>query len=1312
MDPQAAAPPGGKARHAVLFVHGSSSCQMDALNRQTGQKTIVWVDIGLPFYKTVNTKIFNYLTGRPDPETGEYLSYVDKYARVGSVPGIPGCKRLFEAPALEFILKRTKLNRYFEGIMTYLCAHCGYEEDVDMFAYTYDWRQSPGHYTVHRGLDEALDRAMAVTGGLKVDVIAHSLGCVVVDTYMRLYPSWHSKIRRYLTLAAPNDGAGGFLLSAIVTGYALKLPLSSLNARAMQACGGSTVYLNNSPSGDGVVERVQGDSGEGESGPDSSATPCVGARYARRDTASNPYICPLLYVKRRRAAGGRGGVGSGAPSAGSAAGGSAGKVDSAGSTGNAGSAGNEDVSASRPSAAADAVDRVGIYPDASSGVSTGASDSSSASIPTCQYTINLNPAVYGTEVPDAAYCILERLRDGVSVLGGDRERVESDLAKLVNGCRPGAASVQLSYWEPKAKLGGLRGVFKRRRAEAQAEAQGEGATAGQEGKDGKSGSVTPSAAPPAGASAAGPIPPAPSDASGVMVTKTISSGGKAWKNPVSLFEKDFMNPKNLPTLSDIFSRPTGREAGGAEEAAGAASSFASFSSLASMSSLNSLISSTGGGLSEPAGGVTPAPSSAQSSQASYASYFSSVSQVSQIPRAPQVSAAGAGECMPGFRASAAKGHVGDFSTGVPGTSGVSDVSGASGVAGASETTRQPGVEAPTPALSREPKPPRKSRWRWPRFGRDWDWECFASWGVDGPIQCPIDLPPERARRSMVLAHPNLRVDPQTGALQVVHPERLLPPRHLEAFLAGVRPSVSRTPAGEAGEAGEAGADPREQVYDVSSLNPDFFQGDERWKACPRLRDVVIFQTLLKEVCTRSEPLPDYLSVAGKAVRLGKVAKRITRRGNQSRAAPAAPASAKTEPGSAQAFSQTGSQMPSQAVSQAASQKRLVSDTPLSEDAPPEDTAAGLPSDPPAGQQGEGQAPVVPPLPLSKAADLRPLSQGSARGSGHGATHLSTCTGGRASARASVRRTRRTLSSRPPRPSEGDTGSAGVTGATGTAGAAETTGDAPIPRVSSSETWGAHELVSSPSESSSADGLDGADAENDGADILAAARGGESAETALDRFSRAAERLDGEEKQSAKARSRERRFAKLASLLPLAPWANPATLASLPQQSFLGLLPRIVGTGTLDSLLFAPHFPYWEDSLRVKAKPISYPEFDPQAAPDDPQYYRFMSIQGHGFETPLHTVYSKPVESYSELQDQQPNFLFVDGDSTVCLYSALSDGTPDCFVEDRVVLGGASHFKMLHDDRVWKLIGGFLRPESLSEPEEPQVEPAPPAGERN
>jgi len=1070
------------------------------VNRQTGKHTLAWVDIGLPLYRTVNAKVFNYLTGRPDPATGEYLSYIDKYARVSSVPGIPGCKRLFEAPALEFILKRNKLNRYFEGIMTYLCAHCGYEEDVDLFAYTYDWRQSPGHPTVHRGLDEALDRAMALTGGLKVDVIAHSLGCVVVDTYMRLYPDWHRKIRRYITLAAPNDGAGGFLLSAIVTGYALKLPLSSLNARAMQACGGSTVYLNNSPAGDGVIERVDtvdgGNIGDASSA-EEAATPLVGARYVRRDTTSNPYICPLLYIKRKWA--GRG------------------ERQAEGTEGTEGAKLAERTERTEAGESAP--------PDLHS--LQGQPDSV-PHVPPCRYDIRLNPAVYGTEVPDATYCILERLRDGIYSLTGNAAQVEDDLQRLVNGCRPGAATVQLTYWNPTAKPKMPRGASKRRQADAASDGQcAIISTAPLSGEGGEA-----SGAPGAN------VPP-PSSLPGAMVTKILTNTGKAWKNPVALFEKDFLAPANLPTLSDILAGPapaTGADCCHLTPSASAAT-------LSGPTGLESRsVESWSGMLSS---GAPSAPVSAP------------------------------------------------VSTTVSTTSLVREFE-----------------SAMLPAETRDARPPRKARWSWPRFGRNWDWECFSSWGADGPIQCPIDLDPAHVRRSSVLSHPNLRVNTQTGALQVVNPEKLLPQRYLEAFLAGLRPAEDA-----AQTEGQGSSQRQDQGVDVSRINPDFFTGDESWKACPRIRDIVIFQTVLKEVCTRSEPLPDYVSVAGKAVRFGKVVRRVLRHNRRSQEAPGATSVAAASANGASGNGASGNGAPGNGAS--------VSST------------------------------TIAPLP-PKAAETE--DSGDVPSGAH-----------------------RTKSVRRARPHAAQ--------------------QAAIPRVSSTDTWNTHELVSSSSDSSTGpegdENVDGPGAYEDGesGDGTDGMDGAEGAEASMNRFSRAAERLDGGEKQGAKARKLTRRFSKLRARMPLAPWANPASLSSLPQQSFLGLLSHIVGSGTLNALMFEPHLPYWEDSLRVKTRQIGYPEFCPSATPDDPEYYRFLSIQGHGFDTPLHTVYSKPIDDYSELQDQQPNFLFVDGDSTVCLYSALSDGTPDCFVEDRVVLAGASHFKMLHDARVWKLIGDFLRPET-------------------
>lgn len=60
-------------------------------------------------------------------------------------------------------------------------------------------------------LHSMVQRAHYITGK-KVVLVAHSLGGVLVETYMRLHPYFDDHVAKFVALAVPFDGAGAISL--------------------------------------------------------------------------------------------------------------------------------------------------------------------------------------------------------------------------------------------------------------------------------------------------------------------------------------------------------------------------------------------------------------------------------------------------------------------------------------------------------------------------------------------------------------------------------------------------------------------------------------------------------------------------------------------------------------------------------------------------------------------------------------------------------------------------------------------------------------------------------------------------------------------------------------------------------------------------------------------------------------------------------------------------------------------------------------------------------------------------------------------
>lgn len=154
------------------------------------------------------------------------------------------------------------------------------------------------------------------------------------------------------------------------------------------------------------------------------------------------------------------------------------------------------------------------------------------------------------------------------------------------------------------------------------------------------------------------------------------------------------------------------------------------------------------------------------------------------------------------------------------------------------------------------------------------------------------------------------------------------------------------------------------------------------------------------------------------------------------------------------------------------------------------------------------------------------------------------------------------------------------------------------------------------------------------------------------------------------------------LVPYAnPWSDLALRSSITERPIAELIDKISVPGSLDALVFPKFDKCWNFTAQRQVKPIIYPA--------NPQDFRYISLLTYGRQTPIHVVYPKPIEEYSELLDQIPTFVTGQGDGTVILSSMLNDGIPDQYVDDRIVDYGISHFNILHNFTTFTRIASFM-----------------------
>ncbi|EFO62903.1 Lecithin-cholesterol acyl transferase, putative [Giardia lamblia P15] len=149
-------------------------------------------------------------------------------------------------------------------------------------------------------------------------------------------------------------------------------------------------------------------------------------------------------------------------------------------------------------------------------------------------------------------------------------------------------------------------------------------------------------------------------------------------------------------------------------------------------------------------------------------------------------------------------------------------------------------------------------------------------------------------------------------------------------------------------------------------------------------------------------------------------------------------------------------------------------------------------------------------------------------------------------------------------------------------------------------------------------------------------------------------------------------------IPPLPWNSIDVISSIVYRSVLSLMKSLNRPGSLEEYLFEPFEQYWDEIYKIRTKPIVFPQ-------SNETNFRYFAICGSGCKTPLHVVYNQPVSSYHELCTQIPTTIDSDGDGTVLLHSALSDGFPHDLVIDRVIVKNITHFMLIHDKVVWSLI---------------------------
>ncbi len=169
-------------RNPVIFIPGIMGTEF-VRREVNGDEEVVWLDI---------TKV-----------AVSDQDYFMRYLSLDLV-GNPLFDNVFATSVMRFKnILRTTIFNYTESLIGNLIAQ-GYQENTNLFFFPYDWRLSNAHTA--QLLAARIDEVLAQTGATKVDIIAHSMGGLVVKEYIRTHET-EPKIDKLLFLGTPHLGS-------------------------------------------------------------------------------------------------------------------------------------------------------------------------------------------------------------------------------------------------------------------------------------------------------------------------------------------------------------------------------------------------------------------------------------------------------------------------------------------------------------------------------------------------------------------------------------------------------------------------------------------------------------------------------------------------------------------------------------------------------------------------------------------------------------------------------------------------------------------------------------------------------------------------------------------------------------------------------------------------------------------------------------------------------------------------------------------------------------------------------------------------
>jgi len=164
-----------QVRNPVILIPGITATY---LNRDYGDKSEIWPDVGRLLFSPDDSFLNDLVLNIDGTQNPEY-------------PIVPGD-----------IIRKMVTVHVFDRLIEEL-TNVGYIEGTDLFVFPYDWRLSTESTAVL--LKDKIDEILSDTNQEKVDIVAHSMGGLVVKKYIK--DNGEEKIDQLIFLGTPQLGA-------------------------------------------------------------------------------------------------------------------------------------------------------------------------------------------------------------------------------------------------------------------------------------------------------------------------------------------------------------------------------------------------------------------------------------------------------------------------------------------------------------------------------------------------------------------------------------------------------------------------------------------------------------------------------------------------------------------------------------------------------------------------------------------------------------------------------------------------------------------------------------------------------------------------------------------------------------------------------------------------------------------------------------------------------------------------------------------------------------------------------------------------